>query len=143
MPSRPLALAALVLLAGSAHAQSNLGELLDFGAQKLGPHEIRAIGDVRVIVRNEDADAFMALRSNGAAVGMVHNKQGAGSSELVGKWTLDADGRRCTDISLPAFGTAIRQCGYTYRLGKDVYFSRSDVDRNSNVIAYTGPAFLK
>lgn len=134
--------AALAIFCASAHAQANLGELLDFGGQKLSPQEIRALGDVRILVRNEDADAFMTLRSDGAAVGMVHNKQGAGSSELVGQWELEADGRRCTDINLPAFGTVIRQCGYTFRLGKDIYFARSDVDRDSNIIAYKGPAFL-
>ena len=133
----------LALFAASAHAQANLGELLDFGGQKLSPDEIRALGDVRVIARTEDADAFMALRSDGTAVGMVHNKQGHGSSELVGQWTLDANGQRCTDILLPAFGTAIRQCGYTYRLGKEIFFARSDIDRNSTVSTYTGPAFLK
>ena len=62
---------------------------------------------------------------------------------MVGHWTLEADGRRCTDIRLPAFGTEIRQCGYTYRLGKEIFFTRSDVDRNATVLAYTGPAFLR
>ena len=143
MQTRFLPLFSLTLVAASAHAQANLGELLDFGGQKLSADEVRALGDVRVIARTDDADAFMALRSDGTAVGMVHNKQGHGSSELVGHWTLEADGRRCTDIRLPAFGTEIRQCGYTYRLGKEIFFTRSDVDRNSTVLAYTGPAFLR
>jgi hypothetical protein len=143
MPIRTLLLAVLAVLASSAHAQANLGELLDFGGQKLSADEVRALGDMRVVVRNDDADAFMALRSDGTAVGMVHNKEGHGSSELVGQWTLDANGRRCTDIRLPAFGTTILQCGYTYRLGKEIFFVRSDIDRNATVGAYAGPAFLK
>jgi hypothetical protein len=143
MRLRSLVPCALLLVAASAHAQANLGELLDFGGQKLGADEVRALGDLRVIARTDDADAFMALRSDGTAVGIVHHKQGAGSSELVGRWTLDADGRRCTDIRLPAFGTVILQCGYTYRLGKEIFFSRSDSDRNATVGAYTGPAFLQ
>ena len=143
MPIRTLLLATLTFLACSAHAQANLGELLDFGGQKLSADEIVALGDMRVVARTDDADAFMALRSDGTAVGMVHNKEGHGSSELVGQWTLDANGRRCTDIRLPAFGTVIRQCGYTYRLGKEIFFARSDSDRNSTVIAYAGPAFLQ
>ena len=92
------------------------------------------MGDMRVIARTDDTDAFMTLRSDGTAVGMVHNKQDHGLSELAGQWTLDATGRRCT---------VIRQCGYTYRLGKETFFARSDVDRNATVIAYTGPAFLQ
>lgn len=143
MKPRALFLCTLAFVAFAAQAQANLGELLDFGGEKLSADQVRALGDVRVVVRNDDADAFMALRSDGTAAGIVHNKQGHGSSELVGQWTLDADGRRCTDIHLPAFGTVIRQCGYTYRLGGDIYFAGSDVNRNSNVIAYTGPAFLK
>src|SRR6185436_4762710 len=79
MPIRTLLLASLTFLACSAHAQANLGELLDFGGQKLTADEIRALGDVRVIARTDDADAFMALRSDGTAVGMVHNKEGHGS----------------------------------------------------------------
>lgn len=143
MRTRFLLLLTLAFFAASAHAQANLGELLDFGGEKLGPDEIRALGDLRTIARTDDADAFMTLRSDGTAVGIVHNKQGAGSSELVGQWALDADGRRCTDIQVPAFGTVIRQCGYTYRIGKDIYFARSDTDRNATVGTYTGPAFLK
>ena len=143
MPIRASLLLTLAFFAASAHAQANLGELLDFGGQKLSPDQIRALGDVRVIARTDDADAYMALRSDGSAVGMVHNKQGHGSSELVGQWTLDANGRRCTDIRLPAFGTTILQCGYTYQLGKEIFFTRSDVDRNATVSAYTGPAFLQ
>jgi hypothetical protein len=143
MQTRSFLLFTLAFLAASAHAQANLGELLDFGGQKLSADEIRALGDLRTIARTDDAEAFMTLRSDGTAVGIVHNKQGAGSSELVGRWTLDPDGRRCTDIQLPAFGTVIRQCGYTYRIGKDIFFSRSDIDRNATVGAYTGPAFLQ
>ena len=142
MQTRSVLLFTLAFFAASAHAQANLGELLDFGGQKLSADEVRALGDVRVIARTEDADAFMALRSDGTAVGMVHNKQGAGSSELVGQWTLDANGQRCTDIHLPAFGTKIRQCGYTFRLGKDIFFARSDTDPHATVATYTGPAFL-
>jgi hypothetical protein len=143
MRKRSLLFLATLAFSAAAHAQANLGELLDFGGQKLTADEIRALGDVRVVNRADDADAYMTLRSDGTAVGMVHNKEGHGSSELVGRWTLDATGRRCTDITLPAFGTVIRQCGYTYRLGKEIYFARSDVDRNTTVGAYTGPAFLK
>ena len=85
----------------------------------------------------------MTLRSDGTVVGMVHNKQGEGSSEAVGTWQVDASGRRCADVSLPAFRMTTQQCGYTFRLGGDVFFAPSDADRSAAAHLYTGPAFLR
>lgn len=34
------------------------------------------------------------------------------------------------------------QCGYTYRLGKDIFFTPSDSDPRAPVTAYTGSAYL-
>jgi hypothetical protein len=74
---------------------------------------------------------------------MVHNKQGEGSSEAVGTWRIDASGRRCADVSLPAFRMTMQQCGYTFRLGGDIFFAGSDADRTVAAHRYTGPAFLR
>lgn len=138
----PFHLAGLLAAAG-AQAQATLGDLLDQGARKLSAAEVQALGDVRILRQAADADAFMTLRADGTLVGMVHNKQGHGSSEAVGTWRIDAAGRRCADVSLPAFGMTMQQCGYTFRLGRDIYFAPSDADRTVAAHLYTGPAFLR
>lgn len=132
----------LAALALGAHAQSTLGELIDRGAVKVTPGEIAGLGDLRVLRRAADADAFITLRADGTVAGIVHNKQGAGSSEAVGTWTVDAAGRRCAHVQLPAFGMTMEQCGYVYRLGKAVYGARSD-ERQALVSEYLTTAFLQ
>lgn len=136
---------AFVVLTSSAFAQqpASLGELLDLGATKLSPAEVHALGDVRVVRKAADADAFMTMRADGTVVGMVHNKQGHGSSEAVGTWRVNTDGQRCAHVQLPAFRMEIRQCGYTYRLGGDIFFAPSDTDRTVAVTHYAGDAFLE
>ena len=131
------------LLASGAQAQSTLGDLLDQGARKLSAAEVQALGDVRILRQAPDADAYMTLRSDGTVVGMVHNKQGEGSSEAVGTWQVDASGRRCADVTLPAFRMTTRQCGYAFQLGRDIFFVPSDADRTVVAHLHTGPAFLR
>lgn len=142
-PMKPSLLLAALLGAGAAQAQSTLGELLDRGAQKMTAAQVQALGDVRIVRRAADADAYMTMRADGTIVGMVHNKQGAGSSEAVGTWRLSANGQRCADVQLPAFRMHWQQCGWTYQLGRDVYFAPSDADRTVAVTHYSGPAFLQ
>ena len=129
--------------ASAAHAQSTLAELLEKGAQKLATTaEVQALGDLRVVRIAADADAYMNMRADGVVIGMVHNKEGHGSSEALGSWKMDDTGQRCVDVALPAFNMNTRQCGYTYRLGKDIFFAPSDSDPRVPVTAYTGSAYL-
>lgn len=136
---------AFLALTSSAFAQqpASLGQLLDRGAQRLSSSEVQALGDVRLVRRSADSDAFMTMRADGTIVGMVHNKQGHGSSEAVGTWQVKADGQRCADVQLPAFRMDMKQCGYTYRLGADIFFAPSDTDRTVAVTHYRGEAFLE
>lgn len=141
-----MTLAWICLLAGSpalAQLPANLGELLDRGATRLSAAEVRSMGDVRVLRRAADADAYMTLRADGTVVGMVHNKQGHGSSEAVGRWVVQADGLRCADVELPAFRMSMQQCGYTYRLGPDLFFAPAEADRAAPVTVHASSAFLQ
>lgn len=132
-----------LLVAAGAQAQATLGELLDQGARKLSAAEVQAMGDVRILRQAPDADAYMTLRADGTVVGMVHNKAGEGSSEAVGTWRVEASGRRCADVTLPAFRMTMQQCGFTFQLGRDIFFAPSDADRAVAAHLYTGPAFLR
>lgn len=136
---------AMAVLTSTAFAQqpASLGELLDLGAVKLSSTEVQALGDVRFVRKAPDAHAFMSMRADGTIAGMVHNKQGQGSSEAVGTWRVSTDGQRCVHVQLPAFRMEVNQCGYTYRLGGDIFFAPSDSDRTVAVTHYTANAFLE
>jgi hypothetical protein len=143
MRTSRLCLLLLACAAGSAQAEGTLGDLIDRGARRLGAQEIQALGDLRILQQAPDADAYMTLRADGSVVGMVHNKQGFGSSEAVGRWEVDAAGRRCSHVELPAFGTSMKHCGFTFQLGREVFFAASESERSALVTAATGPAFLR
>ena len=140
-------LSALCVLLGAvslAHAQSTLGELLDRGARKLTPAEASSAAPLHVVRQSPDSDALMTMHPDGTVRGVVHNKQGHGSSEAVGTWTMDDSGLRCVDVTLPAFNNMYwKTCGYTYRLGEQLYAAPSDSDRAAPVTAYMATAYLK
>lgn len=128
--------------AGLAQAQSTLGDLLDRGARKLTPAEVASTGPLRIVREAPDSDALMTLRPGGTVVGTVHNKQGHGSSEASGTWSVDAAGQRCVDVDLPAFRMHWKQCGYLFKLGEQLYAAASDTDRSVPVAAHAGTAYL-
>jgi hypothetical protein len=137
-PRRAVCLLALLALlaAGTAQAQVDLGELLDLGGRKLGPPEVRALGETLLRRETANEDSQVTLRADGTVVGMVHNKQGHGSSEAVGQWRVDADGLRCIEVALPAFRMDRKQCSYLFRLGQDIFFAPSDADRSVAVVLH-------
>ena len=139
-------IALLFCLAGAAGASAQavtLGELVDQGARKLTPAEARSWAPLQVIRESADSDARMTLHADGTVTGTVANKQGHGSSEAAGAWTLDAAGRRCVDVDLPAFRMQWRECGYAWRLGNQLYHVASDTDRSAPATPYVQTATLR
>jgi len=134
---------ALLACTGLAQAQSTLGELLDRGAQKLTPAEARAQAPLTVMRDTIDADARITLRPDGTVVGKVENKQGHGSSEARGTWTVDASGKRCLDVNMPNFRMQWNECNYPYRLGTQVFSVPSDTDRDARATAYVLTAYVR
>ena len=132
---RVLCLAGL-LATGAAQAQVNLGELLDLGGRKMAAAEVLALGETRLRSQRADADADLTLRADGSVVGRVDNKQGHGSSEVLGQWRVATDGQRCIEVALPAFRMDVRNCSYLFRLGQDVFFAPSDADPEARVVQY-------
>lgn len=136
-------LAALLACAGGAHAQSTLGELIDLGARKITPAQAQALGPLGITRQGADSNVFMTLHPDGTVVGSVDNRQGHGSSPAHGTWTMDANGKRCVDVALPAFGMTWNQCGYTWQLGHQLFAAPSDTDRNARVTAFVATAHIK
>lgn len=140
--TRALAFVTVLACTGMAQAQGTLGELLDRGAQKMTAAEAAHVSPLRVVRVASDSDAIMTLRADGTVVGTVHNKQGHGSSDARGTWTIDASGKRCVDVELPAFNMNWKQCGFLFRIGGELYSAASDTDRSVTVTPYAGTAYL-
>jgi hypothetical protein len=140
-PRLALALS-LAALAGGAHALT-LGELVDRGAQRLTPAEAAIAGPLQVIRESADSDARMTLHPDGTVSGTVLNKQGHGTSEAAGATTLDAAGKRCVAVDLPAFRMQWKECGYAWRLDGQLYHVASDTDRAAPATPYLATAILR
>jgi hypothetical protein len=102
---------ALLLLAPLAAGQSNLGDLLDTGAQKLSAEEFRRDIVQRSIVGPTPAGATIELMyvANGSIVGMG-NVIAAAQSQITntsfsGEWTIDDAGRICASMRTPGSGS--------------------------------------
>lgn len=141
--SRIALLFSLAAAAGASAQAVTLGELVDQGAQKLTPAEARNWAPLQVIRESVDSDARMTLHPDGTVSGTVSNKQGHGSSEAAGAWTVDAAGKRCVDVDLPAFRMQWRECGYAWRLGSQLYHVASDGDRSAPATPYLATAVLR
>lgn len=146
----PLGLA-LLLLAPLAAGQSNLGELLDTGAQKLSAEEFRRDIVQRSIVGPTPAGATIELMyvANGSIVGMG-NVIAAAQSQITntsfsGEWTIDDAGRICASMRTPGSGSTFGgssavlppRCQTWFKLGDAYFISDSDSDRRAKVLRRT------
>ena len=145
----PLGLA-LLLLAPLAAGQSNLGELLDTGAQKLSAEEFRRDIVQRPIVGATPAGATIELMylTNGSIVGMgsvqTANSQASVNAPFSGQWTIDDAGRICASLQTTGAGTAFtgaavlpQRCQVWFKLGDTYFVSDSDSDRRAKVLRRT------
>jgi len=145
----PLGLA-LLLLAPLAAGQSNLGELLDTGAQKLSAEEFRRDIVQRPIVGATPAGATIELMylTNGSIVGMgsvqTANSQASINAPFSGQWTIDDAGRICASLQTAGAGTALtgaavlpQRCQVWFKLGDTYFVSDSDSDRRAKVLRRT------
>ena len=142
---------ALLLLAPLAAGQSNLGELLDTGAQKLSAEEFRRDIVQRSIVGPTPAGATIELMyvANGSIVGMG-NVIAAAQSQITntsfsGEWTIDDAGRICASMRTPGSGSTFGgssavlppRCQTWFKLGDAYFISDSDSDRRAKVLRRT------
>ena len=143
MPLSRLAIALSLATVGAGAQALTLGELVDRGAQRLTPADAASIGPLQMIRESADSDARMTLHPDGTVSGTVLNKQGHGSSEAAGAWTLDAAGKRCIAVDLPAFRMKWNECGFAWRLDGHLYHVASDTDRAAPASPYLATAILR
>ncbi len=138
---------ALLLLAPLAQGQSNLGELLDTGAQKVSAEEFRREIVLRPIVGPTPTGATIELMyvANGSIVGMgsvVAANSQVTNTAFSGEWTIDDAGRICASMKTSApFGGASAvlppRCQTWFKSGDAYFISDSDSDRRAKVLRRT------
>ena len=139
---RTVAVVALLACTGMAQAQT-LGDVLDQGGRKLTPAEAQALLPMSFIRDTRDAEAQITLRPDGTVTGLVANKEGHGTSEAAGTWTMGADGKRCVDVKLPAFRMDWKECNYPFVAGSQLFSVLSDSDRSAKATAFVMTAYIR
>ena len=135
---------ALLLLASVAHGQTNLGDLLDAGANRLSAEQFKREVVQRTIVGPTPTGATIEIMY--AANGTIHGLgPPAGRPQslyailpIAGEWTIDATGRICTAFqSSEQHGGSVPikpvSCQAWFKLREQFWLSDSDSDRSAKV----------
>ena len=139
----PLGLA-LLLVGPLASGQTNLGELLDAGANRLSAEQFKREIVQRTIIGPTPAGAIIEIMY--AANGTIHGLgPPAGRPQslyailpVTGEWTIDETGRICTALQSSeqhGGGVPIRpvSCQAWFKLREQFWLSDSDSDRSAKV----------
>ena len=133
---QPLKIAAEIILSmGTAHAQSNLGELLDQGGSKVTKDQWVALlpATVSGITTSGKAEFKLTFKPDGTFSGTSASLQGYGSSGNYGTWKMDSNGEQCFDENFPGWNLKLNTCGFLYKLGNQYFRSNSDSDKTSPI----------
>ena len=130
-----IGLAVLGLVTIPAHAQSNLGELLDKGGRKLMREDYAALPPFRVQYRwpQGGGEGDLVYKADGTLVGTEYHSQTQSESTAIGTWTVDDNGRWCIKKTLAEWNSKTDVCWYSFRIGDEYFGGLSDSDRTSRV----------
>jgi hypothetical protein len=133
--------------AGSAYAQSTLGEILDGGAKKITKEEWMAMLPVKTtdFWPGSVGETELTYKPDGSIFGNAYHYASGSSSPATGTWTVDDSGKVC--IAQRNTGSGFQsweECSIRYQLG-DKYFrivtsatrgriAGSDSDRSTKII---------
>src|SRR5450755_191825 len=129
----------LLLWVPCAMAQSNVGELLDAGAQKLTTEQFKEELVQRVIVGPTATGATLELiyASTGAVQGRAFTPQEAQTFALLpsidGDWTADDNGSICTRMTIGKASLPYR-CQFWFKYADHYFLADSDSDRKARVL---------
>lgn len=145
MLAQRMALLALLLPASIAGAQSNLGELLDAGAQKLSTEEFKrelAGRPLTGLAPSGRAMLQIVYLDSGLISGVAANTMYGGAFapnvqyEVHGSWNIEGTERVCATMTL-AHVVLPARCQYWYRYDNRYFVSDSDTDRSARILART------
>ena len=130
------AFAALLVWSTShfAHAQSNLGELLDQGAKKMPGAAVKAWLLSGTLTGSSLTNGFpveVRYKEDGSFTGSVAAPRGPVG--IWGKWTLQDDGKLCAEIAAATRPDVQRTCVYFFSIAERYYVSESESDRGAKV----------
>jgi hypothetical protein len=138
-PPKLLLGSVLLLCARLAVAQSNLGELLDAGAQRLTVDEFKAELIQRLIAGQTPSGANLEIvyTKTGAIAGEAIIP-GAGPMTLDGEWATDDSGRICTSLQFARSAReTLRRCEFWFKYKEQYFLSVSDSDRQARLVRRT------
>jgi hypothetical protein len=130
---------AFLLSAPCAIAQSNVGQLLDMGAQKLTTEQFKEELVQRVIVGPTATEATLELiyASTGAIQGRAFTPQEAQTfanlPPIDGDWTVGENGSICTRMTIGKASLPYR-CQFWFKYADHYFLADSDSDRRARVL---------
>jgi hypothetical protein len=136
MLTRTAVVTCLLLFGGAAMAQSNLGDLLDKGAKKLGKEDYLAMMPFKVkyVWPNRGGEGDLVFNADGTLSGTEFHYPSRSESPAVGTWTVDDGGKWCIKKSMAVWNSKTDQCWYSFRQGDDYWGTFSDTDRAARLV---------
>ena len=121
---------------GSAHAQENLGGLLDKGAKKVSKDEWSALLPVNVsyIWLSKSGTFSLTYKADGSHTGSAQHFPSGTSSGAYGTWKIDESGKICVVEKFSnAYWTTQEFCYFLFQLDGQPFASDSDIDRSARI----------
>jgi hypothetical protein len=135
---KTLLAASLALLAGGASAQSNLGDLLDKGGQKMMKADYMAMAPFRIkyVWPQGGGEGDLLYNGDGTLAGSEYHYSSRSESPAVGTWTVDDNGKWCMKKSMATWNSKTDMCWYMFKAGDQYFGSASDGDRTARVARF-------
>lgn len=135
MHKRLLVFVGCIFSLGCAHAQSNLGELLDLGAKKIHKAEYVSTlpSTVYSVWPDGKGERVLTFFPDGKISGNEKHYASGATSGSIGKWTMTDSGKICTSVRFTSWQGSREECRYVFRVGSDTYITLSDTARATPV----------
>jgi len=125
---------AFALHCGIASAQNSLGEILDQGAKKLSPEELKALFSGATVSGTLASGARFSTKyaPDGTHAGILETANF--QTGMQGTWKIDGSGKLCTDTRFNSpYVPPASNCNFWFKAADRYFFSASDSDRGSRV----------
>jgi hypothetical protein len=132
--NRYVALTLLVGASALAHAQSNVGELLEKGGKQLGKADLLELLPMRYQSKwpNGQGEEELFFSEDGKITGTGHHYSSRSDSPASGQWKMEEDGKVCTPKTFTAWNSSTNLCWYVFKLN-DGFFGTLKTDAASRL----------
>lgn len=125
-PIKHMAILFALACASGAHAQSNVGELLEKGGALVSKDGFQALlpGRFEGQWPNRQGEEVLYFSVDGKITGKGYHYSSRSESPAEGTWTVEADGKICKPQRFTAWpNSSTNNCYYLFKLGADYYGS--------------------